>query len=82
MPDQFDLPVWYNSEERFFPAELLNYGTSHKIKVTINDIPVLFEPDEERNYRAVIALEDQDKKNLPKTDLLQVINETIHELLS
>lgn len=82
MPDQFDLPITFNGKELSFPSELLNYGTSHKIKVSVKEIDVLFEPDEERNYRAVISFDDLGKKNLPEKDLLQAISETLHELFT
>ncbi len=55
MFDLFDLPVEYKGKEMLFPAELLPMGFRHKIKVNVDGTDILFEPDEERNYRAVIA---------------------------
>ncbi len=54
MADSFDLPVDFNGEEKQYPTTILPYGYTHKIQVTINDIIVTFEPDEELNYRAII----------------------------
>jgi hypothetical protein len=82
MPESFDLPVWYKGEEIFFPAELLPTGFTHKIKLTIQGTEILFEPDEERNYRAVVGEADRDKANKLDRELLAVIVETLHELFS
>ena len=55
MLDLFELPVEYKGKEMLFPTELLPMGFTHKIKVTVDGIEILFEPDEERNYRAMIT---------------------------
>ena len=72
MPDSFDISIVYRDQELSFPAELRVYGYTHKIAVTINGNQVLFEPDEERNYRAVLAEEDLQKKHID-AGLLQAI---------
>ena len=82
MSKSFDLPVWYHGQELFFPAELMQIGYTHKIKVLINETDVLFEPDEERNYRAVIQSADNAKSSSLKPDLLQAIVETLHDLFA
>jgi hypothetical protein len=82
MADRFELPVEYNGKEVLFPAELLPMGYTHKIKVAVEGIDVLFEPDEERNYRAVMGDEDRDKADYVNKELLQAISETLHELFS
>ena len=82
MSKSFDLPVWYHGQELFFPAELMQIGYTHKIKVHINETDVLFEPDEERNYRAVIQSADNAKSSTLKPDLLQAIVETLHDLFA
>lgn len=80
MFDLFELPVEYKGKELLFPAELLPMGFTHKIKVTVNGTEILFEPDEERNYRAVIANVDMDKIASLDKDLLQLICTTLDEL--
>ncbi len=81
MSEPIDLPVSYNGKEMKFPMELIPIGFTYKIKVTVGDIDVLFEPDEEKNYRAIVNMEDRDRAaNLDK-ELLQSISETLHELL-
>jgi hypothetical protein len=80
MFDLFDLPVEYKGKEMLFPAELLPMGFTHKIKVNIDGTDILFEPDEERNYRAVIDYAALDKMSSVNKDLLQLICQTLDEL--
>lgn len=54
MDDTFDLPVTYKNRELIFNAKLSQFGYSYKFEVGVNGITVLFEPDEERNFRAII----------------------------
>ncbi len=58
-------------------------GYTHKFKVLVNGEEVLFEPDEEGNYRAVLSTLPEEKKarNID-TALLQVIADTIKSSLS
>jgi hypothetical protein len=80
MLDLFELPVEYNGNEFLFPAELLPMGFTHKIKVTVEGTEILFEPDEERNYRAMITdLEKFNQSNIDRL-LLQEICKTLDEL--
>ncbi len=44
-----------------FNAQFARTGYLHKITVMIDDVEVIFEPDEERNYRAISA--DVEKRN-------------------
>ena len=81
MAASFELPVHYNGKEILFPAELRQQGYIHRIAITIDATEVLFEPDEERNYRALIDTGKMDamRKN---QDLLKAIAETLHEVFS
>lgn len=54
MNDSFELPVFYNNEEILLPAGFEQVGYTHRIIVDINGTIIFFEPDEERNYRAVL----------------------------
>jgi len=56
--DEFDLPVKYKGEEQIFKASLVTFGHTHKFHVDVNCQTVIFEPDEERNYRAVKPYEE------------------------
>jgi hypothetical protein len=55
MEEEFEIPVIYDNKQYHFKARLLQLGSyTHKIQVNVNGTEVLFEPDEERNYRAYI----------------------------
>jgi hypothetical protein len=54
MDEPFDIPVSFNGKELAFTARLLQLGYTHKFQVAVADYEVLFEPDEERTYRAVV----------------------------
>lgn len=82
MPESFELPVWYKEKEWMLPAELQSWSTSHRIIVYIEDFLFIFEPDEERNYRAVISVENRAKAEKIDRELLQAVAETLHELFS
>jgi hypothetical protein len=80
MEEDFSLPVLFENKEHHFPARFLNYGYSSKLQVDVYGTNVLFEPDEERNWRALISYEDvQANKKLDK-DLIKAIAEAIEEL--
>jgi hypothetical protein len=79
MNDPFNLPVSYKGTEMDFPAQLLQLGYLHKFQIDINGQIVLFEPDEERNYRALVAPEDLDKMKVDR-ELLLAIAETLSSL--
>jgi hypothetical protein len=80
MFDLFDLPVEYKGKEMLFPAELLPMGFTHKIKVNVDGTDILFEPDEERNYRAVIDYAELDKMSSVNKELLRLICRTLDGL--
>jgi hypothetical protein len=82
MPEAFELPVWYEGKELLLPAEMQAWSTSHRIIVYIEDFPFTFEPDEERNYRAVVAMDDRAKAEKIDRRLLQDVSETLHDLFS
>lgn len=77
MEDEFMLPVTFNGKEMEFPARLLNYGYTFKLEVKIEETKVLFELDEERNWRALISLEELQNNKILNSDLLKAIAEVI-----
>ena len=76
MNEPFELPVTYKDKELLFPARLLMLGYTHKFQVQVNGHEVLFEPDEERNYRAVINPEQVESSKI-ELELLKAIAEAI-----
>ena len=75
----FELPVQYNNQEFLFPAELQQSGYSHRFRVEVYGQDVFFEPDEERNYRALIDPEQMTTDI--SVELLQAIASTIESLV-
>jgi hypothetical protein len=82
MPENFELPVWYNGKEIMLSAEFQPWGYTHRITVYIEDFPFIFEPDEEKNYRAIVSLEDRSKAEKIDPYLLQIIAKTLHDLFA
>ena len=80
MLDLFELPVEYKGKELLFPAELLPMGFTHKIKVTVDGTEIMFEPDEERNYRAMVTDAEMHKRDHLNKPLLQEICKTLDQL--
>jgi hypothetical protein len=80
MEEGFELPVKFGDRELMFPAQLLKMGYIYKIEVRVEGIPVIFERDEERNWRALTQT-DQTNAKLPAPGLLQAIATSLEELL-
>jgi len=54
MAESFTLVVNYKGKEYQLESELRVFGYTHKVATKLEGVEILFEPDEERNYRAVI----------------------------
>ncbi len=74
MNEHFELPVHYKGKELMLPAELQVWGYGHLIQVSVNDQLITFEPDEERNYRALI----NDTGKTPDMELIRSVANSIH----
>ena len=59
MDEPFSIKVVYKGQEYSFEAKLTTVGYTHKFYVLINGLEVIYEPDEERKYRAVVNGQDQ-----------------------
>ena len=57
MDDGFGIDVEYNGEVLCFDVRLATTGYTHNFVVVINGVEVIYEPDEERNYRAIVGPE-------------------------
>jgi hypothetical protein len=79
MYDPFTIPVHYKGADREFEARLQTLGYTHRFLVMIDGTEVIFERDEERNFRAIIPPDHRGKT--PDTALLQAITVAINELL-
>ena len=77
MDESFTITLSLNGQESCFDARLVTIGYNHKFIVQINGSEVIFEPDEERNYRAIIP--DNKKASFKSKDieLIKAIGEKI-----
>jgi len=55
MAQTFIIPVIYEGEETDFEASFQSSGYTYRIAVDVFGTEVLFEPDEEGSYRALIS---------------------------
>jgi hypothetical protein len=81
MNDPFEIPVSFKGEDLLFPALLLNYGYSYKIEVEVNGTPILFEPDEDRQWRALIPPGTKESNSQVNPGLLEAIVASIEKIL-
>ena len=80
MDDGFLLPVILENEKMSFPAKIVQYGYVVKLEVEIEGTVVTFEPDEERNWRAVMGFEDLISGKKVKRELVEAIAYVIGEI--
>ena len=88
MDEPFVITVNYKGVEREFEAKLQVFGYSHRFHVAVDGTEVLFERDEEGNYRALLPPSDN-PENVPRnagkppdSGLLQGIAEAIERILA
>ena len=81
MDEQFELPVNYKDQQWMLKASLIVTGYTHKFNIDVNGRMIIFEPDEERNYRAVLNYgEIADQKNID-VEFLKKIARSIEKLV-
>lgn len=81
MSDRFQIPVVYIGEEVLFNAELINYGYFYKIQVDLYGTIVLFERDDENNFRAIMPYEEIGKNVIVDLELLKCISTVLGDIL-
>lgn len=79
--DEFELAINFKGKDLLLLVALLNYGSSYKLNVEVEGTKVLFEPDEERNWRALISYEDVQANKKLDTDLLELIAKELDSIL-
>jgi hypothetical protein len=83
MEEPFVLIVEHNGKEHSLETQFMPMGYTHKFKVIVEELEVLFEPDEEGEYRAVlpVGIDEKTKRRIDMT-LLQNIAVTLKEALA
>jgi len=79
MDEPFFLPVTFKGVEHQFEVLLRRRGYVAVLEVNVNDTLVIFERDEQGEWRAILP-EDQAGKT-PDMGLLSAIGETIEQIL-
>ena len=74
--EEFNLLLKYKDRELSLPVRFKTWGYTVRVEVEVNGTQVYFEPDEERNWRAVLVA-DQPAAIQPDPGLLAAIAEEI-----
>ena len=67
------LQVEYAGDVLQLPARIVQFGYVVKLEVDIEGTTVTFEPDEERNWRAVMGFEDLVAGKKVKRELVEAV---------
>ena len=78
--DELKLPLVYNGEELELPLKMYGYGFTFRIEVLIGNTAVIFEPDEEGCYRALVNTGDLEKNKIISENFLQAIADSLEKL--
>jgi hypothetical protein len=82
MEEEYKIPVVYKNQQLYFKAIVLTLGLyTKKIQINVNGTAVLFEVDEERNYRAYIDPTNREAIDKADKKLLQAIIEAIELII-
>ncbi len=81
MDADLEVPVTYKNQELIFNAKFIQFGYSYKFDVDVNGILVSFEPDEERNFRAIIDPTIDHANHKIDKELIQLIAEALATML-
>lgn len=81
MSDFVTITVPYRDTEKEYEAEFQPTGYTHRFRVEIEGVEVFFEPDEEKQYRAIIPVEQQDAARKIDPALFQAVAKTLQEAL-
>ena len=81
MDYDLEVPVTYKNQELIFYAKFIQFGYSYKFEVDVTGIILFFEPDEERNFRAMIDPTIDHANHKIDKELIQLIAETLVVML-
>ena len=81
MDDDLEVPVNYKNQELIFIAKFIQFRYSYKFEVDVNGVIVFFEPDDERNFRAIIDPAIDGGNHKIDKELIQLIAEALATML-
>jgi hypothetical protein len=80
MDEPFEIPVTYKGKEHSFPARIIKYFYIYRLEVDVNGDKILLEPDEQRNYRAIIEEHHHGKIDVQLVqEIIKVIEDVVKE---
>ena len=80
MDSEFQIPISINGKDLSFNACVIPGGYITKIQVSIYGENVIYEPDEEGLYRALVNTETMKEKGHINVEILQEIAKTIQSV--
>ena len=80
MDEQFTISIFNDGSEHIYEARLVTLGYTHKFLIVINGMEVVYEPDEERNYRAILSEADQAKVKESDVELIKAVGDKIQSI--
>ena len=80
MDKGFTISVEFKGVQCSFEGRISTMGYTHKIAVDINGLQVIYEPDEERNYRAILAEADQGRVRRADVELIALVGKAIESV--
>jgi hypothetical protein len=78
--ETFDITINHRGESRTFRGRFNTYGFSYRFIVEVNGIEVIYEPDEERNLRAVVLSAKRSDDRLE--EVIALVGEELKNRLS
>jgi len=82
MDESIPISVFIDECEYEFQARLVTMGYTHKFYVVINGMEIIYEPDEERNYRAIFTEVTHGAINGRDTELIKAVGNKIQSLFA
>ena len=79
--DEFEIPITYKGEDMLYQAKVLHLGYIYKIQIDVGGVLILFEPDENRQFRAILADVETDLSKPVDKKLIEIIAQTLNSLL-
>jgi len=80
MNEPFILELTFQNKAYELETGFQRYGYTHRIAVIIDNVTVLFEPEEEGSYRALVSPEQIEQSQTLSTGLLQAVANKLETL--
>jgi hypothetical protein len=80
MESQFPLEITLNDRNVEFTCTLSPWGYTHQIHVNVDGRDIIFEPDENRKYRAILKDQDVGLINNQEKEIIAQITRTLDSL--